>query len=260
MIELSLWQLAAAGAYVIVTLILVRLLGVQREREILNASIRMTIQLFIAGYILTYVFDHPHWITTLLILTVMLTFAVINAIQRVQGTLPARLKRVMAVSLIFGGVSTLAWFLVVIVQGDAWRDPRYFIPIAGMLIGNAMTGVALGANRLVDGIVDQRPTIEASLMLGATPRVSTRRVVQQSFDASILPTINSMLGIGIVALPGMMSGQILAGQSPNMAIRYQIAIMLGIMACVAVSVIILVEWGYRAFFTPAAQLIEEEHQ
>lgn len=100
--------------------------------------------------------------------------------------------------------------------------------------------------------------IEAALMLGATPRTSSRPVVQQAFDAAILPTVNTMVGIGIVSLPGMMTGQILAGQDPHVAIRYQIAIMVGIMAAVAVSVVILVEWGYRTFFTDADQLRESE--
>lgn len=259
-IDLTLWQLVAASAYVIVTLIMIRLLGVPRERAILSAAFRMTVQLFIAGYVLTYVFDHPHFLTILLILVAMLGFAVVNSYRRVTAAVSIQLKKVMAVSLIIGTVSTLAYFLLVIVRGGAWQDPRYFIPIAGMLIGNAMTGVSLGASRMIDGIHDQRSGIEAALMLGATPRESTRAIVRQAFDAAILPTINAMIGIGIVSLPGMMTGQILAGQDPQIAIRYQIAIMVGIMGSVAISVLILVEWGYRTFFTDAAQLVDDEVQ
>jgi putative ABC transport system permease protein len=257
-VDLSLWQLVAASVYVLVTLILVRWLGIPREREIISATLRMTIQLFIAGYLLTFVFDHPNFFTVLAILIVMLTFAVINSIRRINEHVPVPLRKVMAVSLVTGSVSSLGFFLLVIVQHGAWQDPRYVIPIAGMIVGNSMTGVALGASRLIQGMEDRRTMIEAALMLGATPRTSTRRVVQQAFDAAILPTVNTMVGIGIVSLPGMMTGQILAGQDPQVAIRYQIAIMVGIMAAVAVSVVILVEWGYRSFFTPAAQLMDEE--
>lgn len=256
-IDLSLWQLAAASVYVVVTLVLVRWLKLPRERQIISATLRMTIQLFIAGYLLTWVFDRPHFLTVLVILAVMLVFAVINAIRRINEHVPVPLRKVMAVSLVVGAVSSLAFFLVVIVGHGAWQEPRYVIPIAGMIVGNSMTGVALGASRLIQGMDDQRPTIEAALMLGATPRTGSRKVVQQAFDAAILPTVNTMVGIGIVSLPGMMTGQILAGEDPNVAIRYQIAIMVGIMAAVAMSVAILVEWGHRTFFTPAAQLVDD---
>ncbi len=143
-----------------------------------------------------------------------------------------------------------------VVGDDSWRDPRYVVPLAGMIVGNAMTGVALGANRLVDGIKSRRAMVETALMLGATPKVASRQVVRNAFDAALLPTINSMVSIGIVALPGMMTGQILAGVSPLIAIRYQIAIMLGIMGSVAFSVLILVEWGSRTFFNDEAQLVD----
>lgn len=257
-VELSLWQLAMAGVYVVVTLILVRWLGVPREREILSATLRMSIQLFLAGYVLTWVFERPHVLTVAAILIVMLAFAVFNSIRRINEYVPVQLRKVMAVSLIVGAVSSLGFFLLVIVQNGSWQDPRYVIPIAGMIVGNSMTGVALGASRLIQGMDDQRSTIEAALMLGATPRLGSRKVVQQAFDAALLPTVNTMVGIGVVSLPGMMTGQILAGQDPNVAIRYQIAIMVSIMAAVAMSVVILVEWGHRTFFTPAAQLVDDE--
>lgn len=257
-IELSLWQLLAAGAYVVVTLVMIRLIGVPRERTILMATFRMTVQLFIAGYVLTYVFDHPNIFMVALILLVMLGFAVVNSFRRVTAPVSAQMKRVMSIALVVGALSTTFWFLMVIVQGGAWQEPRYVIPIAGMIVGNSMTGVSLGASRMIEGVHDQRQTIEAALMLGATPRESTRTIVRQAFDAAILPTVNTMVGIGIVSLPGMMTGQILAGQDPNVAIRYQIAIMVGIMGAVAISVLILVEWGHRTFFTNAAQLVDDE--
>lgn len=116
-----------------------------------------------------------------------------------------------------------------------------------------MTGVALGVQRLVEGMHDQKAHIESVLMLGATPKAATKKIVNQSFDAAILPTINSMVGMGIVFLPGMMTGQILAGLSPVTAIQYQIAIMLGIVGCVSITVIMFVQLGYKAFFTDRAQ-------
>ena len=257
-IDLSIWQMLATSVYVIATLVMIRMLGIPRERQIITAVLRMTVQLIIAGYILVYVFDHPRFWMILIILAVMLSFAVVNAIRRITVPVPTELRQIMTVALVVGTTSSLAYFLFVVVQGDAWRNPRYFIPISGMLIGNAMTGVSLAAGRMIEGMHDQRPVIESALMLGATPRVASHTVVRRAFDAALLPTINSMVGIGIVSLPGMMTGQILAGQSPLVAIRYQIGIMIGIMGATALSVLILAEWGYRSFFTSAAQLVDNE--
>lgn len=106
------------------------------------------------------------------------------------------------------------------------------IPIAGMIVGNSMTGIALGVNALIEGMHGQKDKLEAALMLVATPKVAARTIVNQSFDSAMLSTINSMVGMGIVLLPGMMTGQILSRTSPIVAVEYQIAIMLGIVGSV----------------------------
>jgi putative ABC transport system permease protein len=94
-------------------------------------------------------------------------------------------------------------------------------------------------------------------MLGATPQMAVREVVNDAFSAAVIPTINSMLGMGIVFLPGMMTGQILAGASPLTAIEYQLAIMMGILGSVSLTVYLLVRQGYRSFFNERAQLKED---
>lgn len=255
-IDISIPQLALTFVYVAAVILIIRRMGIPREMQILTASLRMTIQLIIAGYVLLYLFDYRSIWTILLVLLVMETFAVHTAIRRVNVALSSMLKRIIAIAIPAGSLLSLAFFLFVVVGDDSWRDPRYVVPLAGMIVGNAMTGVALGANRLVDGIKSRRAMVETALMLGATPKVASRQVVRNAFDAALLPTINSMVSIGIVALPGMMTGQILAGVSPLIAIRYQIAIMLGIMGSVAFSVLILVEWGSRTFFNDEAQLVD----
>ncbi|HEY4578373.1 MAG TPA: ABC transporter permease, partial [Savagea sp.] len=135
-----------------------------------------------------------------------------------------------------------------------WFDPRYVIPIAGMMVGNAMTGVTLGIQSLLDNMSNNRDKVEAALMLGATPKQAVKRYVDRAFDSAVLPTINNMVGMGIVFLPGMMTGQILAGLSPVTAIQYQLAIMLGILGGVAMSVILFTQLAYKTFFTEDAQL------
>lgn len=101
----------------------------------------------------------------------------------------------------------------------------------------------------------QKNLVEEALILGATPQAATKSIVNSAFDAAIMPTINSMLGMGIVFLPGMMTGQILSGTSPATAVNYQIAIMLGILGAVALTVILMLQLGYRNFFNEEDQLI-----
>ncbi|MBT9142591.1 MAG: putative iron export permease protein FetB [Dehalococcoidia bacterium] len=101
----------------------------------------------------------------------------------------------------------------------------------------------------------QKTVVETALMLGATPKAAAKSIVDSAFGAAILPTINSMVGMGIVFLQGMMTGQILAGAFPVTAIQYQIAIMLGITGSVALTVILLIQFGYQTFFNQEQQLI-----
>lgn len=255
-IDISYWQMALAFVYAVVVIGMVRRMGIPREQQILIACVRMTIQLVIAGYILTWLFDNPSFLWIAIVLIAMVSFAIYNAIKRLSSPVTQPMKRIIAIALAVGTLGSLGYFLLVVVGGDAWENPRYAIPLAGMIIGNAMTGVTLAMNRLLDGVHDQRPMIESALMLGARPRDAVADIIRRAFDAAVLPTINSMVGLGIVFLPGMMTGQILAGESPFTAIKYQIAIMLGIMGSVAFSVLILVEWGSRSFFNADAQLID----
>ena len=254
-IDISIAQTALSFVYVVAVIAIIRIMGIPREQQILVSSLRMTVQLVAAGYVLIWLFDNATIWLILLVLLVMETFAVYNAIKRTNMSLSPAIKRLIAIALPAGTLASLVVFLVGVVGGDAWRNPQYVVPLAGMIIGNAMTGVTLAVVRVVDGIRTQRAAIETALMLGATPRVATRQIVRDAFDAAILPTINSMVGMGIVILPGMMTGQILSGTSPLLAVKYQIAIMFGILGSVAFSVLIFAEWGYRTFFNAEAQLV-----
>lgn len=253
-IDLHLWQMIAAYVFVLIVILIVKLRGIPREKEIFISSVRMTIQLILTGYLLIYLFNTSSPLYTILILIAMEIFSVYNIIKRTKGKLSSKLKQIIALSMIAGTVSCLLFFLLVVVRITPWYDPRYFIPIAGMLIGNSMTGISLGVNRLLDGMQTQKALIEGALMLGATPKAAAKHIVDNAFDSAILPTINSMIGMGIVFLPGMMTGQILSGTSPVTAIEYQIAIMLGILGSVALTVILFVQLGYKTFFNAQSQL------
>lgn len=254
-IDLQIWQLLAAYVFVLLLMILVKIKGINREREILISSVRMSIQLILTGYILIYLFNTSSPFLTILILVCMELFSIYNIIKRFKNKLSKKLKQIIAFSMIIGTVSCLFYFLFIVVQISPWYNARYFIPIAGMLIGNSMTGISLGVSHLVDGMRTQKDLIEGALMLGATPKMAAKQIVDHAFDSAILPTINSMVGMGIVFLPGMMTGQILSGTSPITAIEYQIAIMLGILGSVSLTVILFVQLGYKSFFNEQSQLI-----
>lgn len=253
-LDLQIWQLSAAYIFILILLCIVRLRGIPREKEILISSVRMTLQLILTGYILMYLFDNSNPFLTILVIVIMEAFAVYNIFKRVNVNLSLRLKKIIAISMVAGTTASLLYFIFAVINLSPWYNPRYFVPIAGMLIGNAMTGISLGVNRLVDGMKTQKHLIESALMLGATPKMASKQIVDNAFDSAILPTINSMVGMGIVFLPGMMTGQILSGTSPVTAIGYQIAIMLGILGSVALTVILFVQLGYKTFFNEAHQL------
>lgn len=255
--DLSIINLGLAYIFVLILLIIFKSRGIRREKQIVIAACRMSIQLTIMGYILMFVFNNPSWYLTLFMLAIMLGFAIYNAKKRVKYEMPKKLKRIMAISMLVGYSVTALLFLILILQVKPWFNPQYCIPISGMIVGNSMTGIALGANKLCSEMKDKRGQIENSLMLGATPKRATHEIVNEAFDSSILPTMNNMLTMGIVSLPGMMTGQILSGTFPLTAIKYQIAIMLAILGCTAITVVIFVSTGYRCFFNKYDALIDE---
>lgn len=254
-VDIQFWGLLAAYVFIIILIILVRLRGMNREKRIILSTFRMTIQLVIVGYILTYIFENPHPIWTLFIIGIMESFAIYNIYKQVQLSLHKKLKKIIAISMITGSLITLFYFNFIVIHFKPWYDPQYFIPIAGMIIGNSMTGITLGIKSFVESFLKQKQTIEAALMLGAKPETAVKPLINSSFDAAILPTINSMVGMGIVFLPGMMTGQILSGTSPLLAIEYQIVVLLGIAGSVGITVFFAFYFGYKTFFNDRSQLL-----
>lgn len=252
--DLNLWQIAAGYIFAVLVFAIIKIRGISREKEIVIATIRMTIQLVLVGYILVYLFENINPYVTVAVVIIMEVFAIYNIFKRVKIDLSKQIKKVIAISMSVGTLTTIAFFIFIVVGVVPWYDPRYFIPLAGMLIGNSMTGISLGVSRLVDGVKSQRSTVETALMLGGTPRAAVKKIADKAFDAAIMPTINSMLGMGIIFLPGMMTGQILSGASPLIAIKYQIAIMMGIFGSVSLTVILFIQLGYRTFFNNKDQL------
>ncbi len=255
-VEIEWWRLVAAYAFLVIVLIITWKQGIGREKEIFISALRMTVQLLVMGYVLVAVFDINHFLLSLGVLGLMELFAIYNVYQRIKVKISRKLKTVIAFSMLLGTGLPILYFLIVVINIEPWWEAQYLIPIAGMLIGNSMTGIALGAERLVNGMRAQKDTVEGALMLGATPYIASRPVVNGAFNAATMPVINSMMGMGIVFLPGMMTGQILSGVSPLVAIEYQIAIMLGLLGSVSLTVFTLMHFGYKTFFNQDAQLVD----
>ena len=159
----------------------------------------MTIQLVLVAYVLTYVFENSNPFYTIALITSITTFAIFNIYKRVNIPMSKELKRVAALSMVAGSIGPLLLFIFVIIGHDPWYAPQYIVPITGMLVGNAMTGVSLGANTFLNNMKSQRGQIEGALMLGATPKEAAAPLIRDAFDSAILPTINSMVGMGIIS-------------------------------------------------------------
>jgi putative ABC transport system permease protein len=252
-IDLDYLNLLSAYGLFLLAVGLGRLRGVGESRDMLWASVRMVVQLFAIGYLLRFIFAVRHPLPTLLILLVMGGFALQVLAGRIKNKIPA-FYRVVSASLFLGCGAVTFFFCLLVVTPTPWYDPRYLVPLAGMIIGNSMNGAGLAAERLSSEMRERREEIETALCLGASSRMACGTAVRSAFRAALLPMTNSMAAMGIVSLPGMMTGQILSGTDPVTAVKYQIAIMCAILGGVAITSLLTLLLGYRFYFTAAQQL------
>lgn len=255
-ISLSLYQLLVAYVFVLIVFLIMKWRKIPKQKLLFMAAVRMSIQLILVGYLLLWVFDQKNPWVTLLIIMVMQTFAVATILDKFKKKISVPLKKVVMISFPTATLSVLLYFLFLVIQIDPWYDPQYFIPIAGMIIGNSMTGVTLALSQMDTQMKDHHAKVEEVLILGGSVSEATKPLIDKSFQEAIVPTFNSMLGMGIIFLPGMMTGQILSGVSPLLAIRYQIAIMLGILGTVTLSVMLMLFFGIKTYFNKDAQIID----
>ena len=225
-LTLSYWDLALGSVFIFINAGLSVALELGVHKRILIAGARMVVQLAIMGLILTALFAvvSPMW--TSLAALGMVLFAGREIAARQDRPLGGLWSYGLGtVCMMIGPMVVTVFALTTVLRSDPWYDPRYAIPVLGMILGNAMTGIALGISGLVGGLNTRRAAVEAQLMLGATRRQAMTPVIRQALRSALLPIINSMSATGIVSLPGMMTGQILGGVAPEQAVKYQILIM-----------------------------------
>ncbi|MEL6353528.1 MAG: iron export ABC transporter permease subunit FetB [Cyanobacteria bacterium J06627_28] len=219
------------------------------------ATIRTIAQLLGIGLILGFIFASQQPLAIIGIIIVMATIAAVVAKNRVDRDLPKLLKWVW-LAIFTAGLVTVVYVNLLVIRLDPWYDPNYLIPLSGIALGNAMTAASIAGERLVKALRHNRIEIETHLSLGATPTQAIAAYRRAAIKAGLIPTINAMMVVGLVTLPGTITGQLLAGADPLVAAIYQILIMFMLALATLIASLVITYGIAKQFFTPAMQLID----
>ena len=255
MITLSFVDLSLAALLILALAALSWHLRIGLERRLLVSAARTTIQLLLIGLVLKILFDNAHFVWVAAMAAIMVTVA--------GREVMARQKRRFAGWWGFG-LGTLSMFLssftvtvlalVVVIGNSPWYAPQYAIPLLGMILGNTMNGIALGLDRLTEEVAQRRAALEARLALGQAWHEVIADTRREAIRVGMIPIINAMAAAGIVSLPGMMTGQILAGTPPVDAVKYQILVMFMIAGGTGFGTVAAITFGSRRLFDPRHRL------
>ncbi len=257
-LDIAPWRLL-----IVLGLLLVSALFVSRRaklglaKDLIVGAVRAALQLLAVGYFLLVLFQHQRAEWVFLVLTVMLAVAAWTSARRVDsGPATKVLVSRSLLAIAAGSALALVPVFAFVVAPTPWFDARYLIPISGMIVANAMNVVAQVNERIFASAKNDRAEIEQWLALGATPKQALGRQARGALRAALIPTINGLLTVGLVSLPGMMTGQIVSGVAPEHAIRYQIVIMYQLVIVAAVSGGTAAYLARRMLFTAREQLRE----
>lgn len=246
-IPISNFQLAFSVILIFITGAISSFLKLGLLKSLIWGTIRTFIQLTLVGYALTYIFEINNLWLIIVIITLMCFIASRTSVKGTPNVpnYPVVLAffSLLASTYLVGTIVT-----TLIISPDPWYSARIAIPIFGMILGNSMNGIALSLDRLYGEARSHVAEIEAMITFGATPWEAVRPSVREAIRAGMTPTINSLMVVGLVSLPGMMTGQILGGADPSEAVRYQIVVMLMIAAAVAIGCLIMVGLSYKKLF------------
>ena len=251
-IQIGPWGVAGAASLVIANALISFWLKLGLEKKILVAAVRAVIQLILLGYILVPIFHFKHWGFVAGIALVMVSVAARESIRRSKRAYKyASWDMFLTLAL---ATAVTSWFGSAILVGvDPWWTPRYFIPLLGMLLGNVLNGITIGMDATLKELDEGRTRIEGRLALGATWWEASQPAVAEAVRMAMMPTLNMMTVVGIVSIPGMMTGQLLGGTPPDVAARYQILILFMITSTVAVGTV-------AAAIITVRRLFDEEHR
>ncbi len=253
---ITLENLAIALVMPLLVILIIFLQRLKIGKLYLYALGRAALQLAIIGYILRFIFGLDSGLAVLAYLLLMVGIAAQIVLRQQRKASPA-FYPILGLAILAGSVLSIVMVTQVVIKIKPWYNPRYLIPIAGMIIGNTMTASALALERLQNDIRQTRRKVETLISLGATRAQAARQSINRALKAGLMPNITSMLGVGLVHLPGMMTGQMIAGNDPAQAVRYQILVSFMLSAAVGVTVLITLHLSARRHFTPAHQLRNE---
>jgi putative ABC transport system permease protein len=254
-VDVSYLSLFLALSLVLVALIISSKEKLGLTKDIIASVLRTIVQLTVVGYLLYYIFDVDNVFLTL----AMVLIIVYNASRQADKRNPNHKKRFhqsfLAIFLATGLTLT-----VLILSGAIQFLPSQIIPITGMIASNSMVAIGLCYREMNSLFRDQRQQVLEKLALGAPVKLASASIVRQSIRTAMQPTIDSAKTVGLVSLPGMMSGLIFAGVSPIFAIKYQIMVMFMLLSATSLGAVIAAYFAYRHYFNDRAQLDFEEEK
>jgi len=255
LIHLTPWDLAIAASLVGLLALLSWLLHLGVGRRLLVAAARSAVQLTLLGLVLRILFAQTSLPLIGLMALVMLAVAGYEVMARQQRRFRGLWGYGLGTTSMFLSSFTITFLaLTVVIQVEPWYRPQYLIPLLGMLLGNTMSGIAIALDNLTRTAWEQRSRIEARLILGHTWQQAISSIRRDALRSGLIPIINAMTTAGIVALPGMMTGQILAGSPPMEAAKYQLMILLLIAAGSGLGSMAAVWGGSRRLFDERERL------
>ncbi|WP_082233841.1 ABC transporter permease [Halobacillus massiliensis] len=241
--------------FVLIPLSLSYLYQLGMSKNIMWSSIRGTIQLFAIGYLLTYLFDLPAVIGIPIMISIMIVVASFHARKKGKELPNVLWYLLVGLIIIEAGVLSM-WLAFDMVQ----FTPSEVIPMSGMVIGNSMVAMGLALERMKNEFKENNGRLLAALSLGAKPKTASKLIVQKTLNAALIPNVDQLKTIGLVQLPGMMTGLILGGVDPVMAIKYQLVISLSIFSSVSLSAMFITLSMYKYFFNENDQLLRTEEE
>lgn len=218
-------------------------------KDIFMAVVRTVLQLIFVGYILKFIFQVSNVFLSLAMVLIILYNASVQANKRNPNSKKSLLHPFLALL-----ASTGLTLTILILSGAIQFIPSQVIPISGMLASNAMTAIGLSYRAMYKSFKDNRQQVLEKLSLGATVKLASQDILREAIKTGMQPTIDSAKTVGLVSLPGMMSGLIFAGVDPVHAIRYQIMVMFMLLSATSLASVIASYAAYKTYFTDKAQL------
>lgn len=253
--DIEWWQTALSLSLVLLAVALSARGGLGLERSIVWAAVRAAVQLAVVGVLLTFVFDSRFSIWFALLWCVVMVVFAAGVVHRRAPEVPGGLF--VPALWAFGTAALAAVAILFGFRIFPW-DARALIPLVGMVVGNSMTASVVAARRTVEGFVEGRGQVEAMLALGFVPSGAARPTIRSALRTALIPQIESTKSVGLVFLPGAMTGLILAGVDPVLAVQVQLAVMYLVLGSAATTTTVIA-YGLRGrFFTPDQRLVLPE--